>query len=118
MIAVSLKLGGGVRLIKLAKMYICMQTHYKHDEDGCTALGVCGHGSVLVSHSWGGGGENWITHTQQQTKAKPKGTDWSTTSQFKHPSNFIASVCLFWLFYVLFVALFDVCLLLICCLRC
>ena len=49
-IAVSLKVGGGVRLIKLAKLYMCMQTHYKQDEDGCTAPGVRGHGCVPLSH--------------------------------------------------------------------
>ena len=51
MIAVSMNVGGGVRLIKLAKLYMCMQTHYKHDEDGHTALGVRSHGSVPLSHS-------------------------------------------------------------------
>ena len=51
MIAVSLNVGGGVRLIKPAKLYIYMQTHYKHNEDGRTAPGVRGHGSVLLSHS-------------------------------------------------------------------
>ena len=51
MIAVSLNVGGGVRLIKLAKLYICTQTHYKHDEDGRTAPDVRGHGSVSLSHS-------------------------------------------------------------------
>ena len=25
--------------------------HYKHNEDGCTAPGVCGNGSVPLSHS-------------------------------------------------------------------
>ena len=25
--------------------------HYKHNEEGCTALGVCGNGSLLLSHS-------------------------------------------------------------------
>ena len=25
--------------------------HYKHNEDGCTAPGVCGNGSVLLRHS-------------------------------------------------------------------
>ena len=58
MIAVSLNVGGGVRLIKPAKLYMCMQTHYKHDEDGRTAPGVCGNGSVPLSHSG-----NWNTHT-------------------------------------------------------
>ena len=47
MIAVSLNVGGGVRLIKPAKLYMCMQ----HDEDGRTAPGVRGHGSVPLSHS-------------------------------------------------------------------
>ena len=50
-IAVSPNVSGGVRLIKPAKLYVCMQTHYKHEEDGCTALGVPGHGSVPLSHS-------------------------------------------------------------------
>ena len=51
MIAVSLNVGGGVRLIKPAKLYICTQKHYKHNEDGRTAPGVCGNGSVPLSHS-------------------------------------------------------------------
>ena len=50
-IAVSLNVGGGVRLIKPAKLYMCTRTHYKHDEDGRTAPGVRGHGSVPLSHS-------------------------------------------------------------------
>ena len=50
-IAVSLNVGGGVLLIKPAKLYMCMQTHYKHDEDKHTAPGVRGHGSVSLSHS-------------------------------------------------------------------
>ena len=48
-VAVSLNVSGGVRLIKPAKLYICMQTHYKHDEDGPMALGVCSHGFVPLS---------------------------------------------------------------------
>ena len=51
MITVSLNIGGGIRLIKLAKLYMCMQTHNKHDEDERTAAGVCGHGSIPLSHS-------------------------------------------------------------------
>ena len=51
MTALSLNVGGGVRLIKPAKLYMCMQTHYKHEEDGRTAPGVRGHGSVPLSHS-------------------------------------------------------------------
>ena len=34
--------------------------HYKYNEDGRTALGVCGNGSVPLSHL----GENWNTHTE------------------------------------------------------
>ena len=34
--------------------------HYKHNEGGRTAPGVCGNGSVPLSHS---GNENWNTHT-------------------------------------------------------
>ena len=49
-VAVSLNIGGGVHLIKPAKLYMCMQTHYKHDEDGHTVPGVHGHGSVPLSH--------------------------------------------------------------------
>ena len=44
-IGVSLNVGSGVRLIKKAKLYMCMQTHYKHDEDGCMAPCVHGHGN-------------------------------------------------------------------------
>ena len=50
MIAVSLNVGGGIRLIKLAKLYICAK-HYKHNEDGHMAPGVCGNGSVPLRHS-------------------------------------------------------------------
>ena len=50
-IAVSLNVGGGVRLIKPAKLYMCMRKHCKHDEDGRTAPGVRGPGSVPLSHS-------------------------------------------------------------------
>ena len=50
-IAVSLNVGGGVRLIKPAKQYKCMQKHYKHNADGRTAPGVCGNGSIRLSHS-------------------------------------------------------------------
>ena len=39
-IAVSLNVHGGIRFVKPAKLYMCMQIHYKHDEDGCTAPGV------------------------------------------------------------------------------
>ena len=51
MIAVLLNAGGGVRLIKPAKLYMCTQTHYKHDENGRSAPDVRGHSSVPLSHS-------------------------------------------------------------------
>ena len=59
---VSLNVGSGVRLIKPAKAYMCAQTHYKHDEDRHTAPGVCGRGSVPLSHS-GLTGINLISKT-------------------------------------------------------
>ena len=37
--------------------------HYKHNEDGRTAPGVCGNGSVPLSHSGERRYENWNTHT-------------------------------------------------------
>ena len=43
MIEVSLNVGDGVRLIKQAKLYMCIQTHY--------GAGVRGHGSAPLSHS-------------------------------------------------------------------
>ena len=49
-IPVSLNVGGGVRLIKPAKLHVHAK-HYKHNEDGRTAPGVCGSGSVPLSHS-------------------------------------------------------------------
>ena len=63
-IAVSLNVDDGVRLIKLAKLYMCMQTHYKHDEEGRTAPGVHGHGSVQLNHS-----ENVVTRIGLHTHA-------------------------------------------------
>ena len=45
MIAESLNVGGGVRLI----MHVHAK-HYKHNEDGRTAPGVCGNGSLPLSH--------------------------------------------------------------------
>ena len=49
-IAVSPNIGGGVRLIKPAKLYMCTQKHYNHNQDGHPAPGVYGHGSVPQSH--------------------------------------------------------------------
>ena len=68
MTAVSLNVGGGVRLIKPTKLYMCTQTHYKHDEDGRTAPGVRNHGSVPLSHSGERRVENWITHEKKERK--------------------------------------------------
>ena len=62
MITVSLNVGGGVRLIKPAKLCMCMQTHYKHDEVGCTALDVRGHGSHTAEPLGQRRYENLITH--------------------------------------------------------
>ena len=50
MIAVSLNVGGGVRLIKPANCTFARKT-LQHNEDGRTAPGVCGNGSVPLSHS-------------------------------------------------------------------
>ena len=50
-IVVSLNVGGGIHLIKPAKLYICTQTHYTHDEDGRTPPDVCSNGIVPLSHS-------------------------------------------------------------------
>ena len=61
-IAVSLNVSSGIRLIKLAKVYMCTQTHYKHNEDGHTAPCVCGLGSIPLSHS-GLTGINLISKT-------------------------------------------------------
>ena len=47
MIAMSLN----VCLMRLAKLRMCMQTHYKHNEDGHTVPGVCSNGSIPLSHS-------------------------------------------------------------------
>ena len=48
--------------MKTAKLYMCAQKHYKHNEDERTAPGARGHGSVPLSHTGGGGSyENWIT---------------------------------------------------------
>ena len=60
--AVSLNVGSGVRLIKRAKAYMYTQTHYKHNEVGHTAPGVCGRDSVPLSHS-GLTGINLISKT-------------------------------------------------------
>ena len=49
MIAVSLNVSGGVRLIKPATLYVHAK-HYSHSEDGHTVPGVCGNGSVPLSH--------------------------------------------------------------------
>ena len=63
MIAVSLNVGGGVRLIIPAKLYMCTQKHYKHNEDGRTAPGVrqwFRTAEPLGERRY----ENWNTHTR------------------------------------------------------
>ena len=45
MTAVSLNIGGGVRFIRQAKLYMCTQKHLKHNEDARTAPDVRDHGS-------------------------------------------------------------------------
>ena len=50
-IAGSLNGSDGVCFIKPAKLYMCTQTHYKHDEEGRTARSVRSHGSVPLSLS-------------------------------------------------------------------
>ena len=51
MIAVSLNVGGGICLIKTGKTVHVHAKHYKHNQGGHTARGVCGNGSVPLSHS-------------------------------------------------------------------
>ena len=65
----SLNVSGGVRLIKPAKLCMCMQKHYKQNEDGRTAPGVCGNGSVPLSHSG-----NVVTRIGLHTKKLQKVT--------------------------------------------
>ena len=63
MIAVSLNVGGGVRLIKTGKTVHVHAKHYKHNEDGRTAPGVFGNGFVPLSHSGKSLRELEYTHT-------------------------------------------------------
>ena len=63
MIAVSLNIGGGVRLIKPAKLYMCTQEHYKHNEDGGMAPG-CAQLFRTAEPLGERRYENWNTHTQ------------------------------------------------------
>ena len=64
-VRLPLNVGGGVRLMKPAKLCMCTQTHYKHDEDGHIAPGVRGHGSVPLSHS-----ENIVTRIGLHTHTR------------------------------------------------
>ena len=77
-IAASLYVGGGVRLIKPLTLYMCMQTHYKHDEDRRTAPGVRGHGSVPLSHSG-----NVVTRTGLHTHPRSTGIHYNFIDNFK-----------------------------------
>ena len=49
-IAESLNIGSGVRLIKLAKLVMCPQKHYNHNKDERMAPGLRSHGSVPLSN--------------------------------------------------------------------
>lgn len=59
-----------VCFIKSAKLYICKQKRYEH-EDGHTASGVRGHGSRFHTAEplWEHPYEHWITHTEDQSAA-------------------------------------------------
>ena len=61
MIAVSLKVGGGVCLIIWAKLHVHAK-HYKHNEGRRTAPDVCSNGSVPLSYS-----RNVVTRTGVHT---------------------------------------------------
>ena len=52
--------------------------HYKHDKDGRTAPGVCGNGSVPLSHS-GNVVTRIGTHTHRN-QGRTKGEGWSTAN--------------------------------------
>ena len=89
-IAVPQYVGGGVCLIKPAKLYMCTQTHYKHDEDGRTAPGVRGHGSVPLEPLRKRRYESWITHTHTLSKPmlprcceQPVKVNWASTRHRK-----------------------------------
>ena len=80
MFAVSLNVPSGICLIKQAKLYMCMQKPYNHNEDGHTVPCVSGHGSVQLSYAG-----NVITRTglQQQIYREKL-----CTFQFWHDFNF------------------------------
>ena len=50
--------------------------HYKHNEDGRTAPGACGNGSVPLGHSGERRYENWNTHNDLETK--PQKQNWAS----------------------------------------
>ena len=67
---------GDVPLIKLAKLYLCTQTQVKHEEAERTAPGVCGHGSVPLSHLGNVGSRNGLhTHFWPAVKCDVSETD-------------------------------------------
>ena len=60
-IAVSLNIRGCVRLIKSAKLYMCIQKHYKHDESGRTHSAGCARSWFRTVETLGERRyENWI----------------------------------------------------------
>ena len=56
---------------KIGKTVHVHAKHYKHNEDGRTAPGVCGNGSVPLSHSGKLRYENWNTHTHAMSVLLP-----------------------------------------------
>ena len=78
-IAVSLNVGSSIRLIKLAKVYMCAHKHYKYDKDGRTAPGVRGHGSLTLSHS--GNVVTRIGLQQQRSRVDRAAWLWSSKSR-------------------------------------
>ena len=74
-IAVSLNVVDGVRLIKPVKLHLHAK-HYKHNEDRRTAPGVCSSGSVPLSHSGNVVariGIHTVTHTNLSISLNTKG---------------------------------------------
>ena len=69
-IAVSLNVGGRIRLIKLAKLYMCTHKHYKHNEDGFTA--PCARSWFRIAEPLGKCHyENWITTRRTEQEQGP-----------------------------------------------
>ena len=88
--------------------------HYKHNEDGRTAPGVCGNGSVPLSHSGNvvtriGIHTHTHTHTQELIQSNLT-SKWSkeighqtcnTETSLKEQLNEAIHICLWLIFYIL-----------------